>query len=283
MNIPVPCRALLGTLAVGTTTIALWGGILSPARAAEQITVTYQDTQVTVSLEELESFAKGGTLPDALGAFFNTSRQVPANVRSILVREIQVPKVIDRFLASSSGEFALLQLDEAIQGSNRSNNLNALRTAVETAGSDRQISVLELLATYPETRVSLDVSRLESTYNRVSNFVERVQPVLDLAIDALQNLICDCEAEAATMPETNDSSSAPAHRDLQSQAPSLVPVAYAGTQPCNSPSTTVEAPVPALLLSEATDTPPASPTPKLPLDPVQPPAPWAATLTQPPL
>lgn len=277
MNMSVVYRAALGRLAIGATTIALWSSTLAPARAAERITVTYQGTQVTVSLAELQDFAEAGTLPPELGALLNTSRQVPATVRSSLTRKIQIPKVVDRFLATSSGEFALLQLDEAIQGSNRSNNLNALRRAVEMAGADRQMSLLELLAAYPESEVSLDVSRLESTYNRVSNFVERVQPVLDLAIDALQNLICDCATEEATGETLDRTDATPPTdgSDLQSQgfdpiAPAsslpsgnLLPVAHQSTQDCaGTRSAVLEAPTP-------------------PLDPVQPPAPWAATELQP--
>ncbi|MEB3274938.1 MAG: alpha/beta hydrolase [Prochlorothrix sp.] len=288
-------RPWLGRFAIGATTLALWSATLLPVRAAEQITVTYQDIQITVSLDELENFAQNGTLPAALATLFNSSQQVPANVRSALIREIQVPKVIDRFLATSSGEFALIQLEEAIQDSNRRDNLNALRTSMETAGADRQISVLELLAAYPETRVTLDVSQLESTYNRVSNFVERVQPVLDLAIDALQNLICDCDPEtgddAGSMTgntrNLNGSETPESAEDLSSSHhPSHSLTVQTASTPCNTGSTFQEAAAPVspsstLLAAESDANNEADPAPKLPIDPVQPPAPWAAKPIQP--
>ena len=195
-----------GAIALGATTAL--AGFTAPTLAAERIELTYQTTTVTVSSDEIQEFAATGVVPADLQAFFDETAQVPETVRSLLVRNIRLPKFVGPFLESPTGEFALLQLDQAINSSSDQEGLDNLRTAFASAGEDRDFSMLELLHTYPGRDVRLNLTGLEGTYNRVSNFVERVQPALDTAVGFLQDMVCDCETAPITDGDATDDSQA---------------------------------------------------------------------------
>ena len=187
---------LAGALLLGAG--ASFTAIAPAAMAAEAMTIRYQETTVTISAKDIKQFSRTGILPADLQQFFTTTRQVPENFRTLLTRQISIPKLIEDFLDSSSGEFALLQLDQAISGSSSRQDLNALRTALEEAGRDRKISLLEIMENYPKSVIAVDLSSLEGVYDRVSNFVERYQPAIDTAVNALRDLVCECDTAQAT-------------------------------------------------------------------------------------
>ncbi|MEL6221172.1 MAG: alpha/beta hydrolase [Cyanobacteria bacterium J06627_8] len=193
-------------LAMGTS-IGIFA-MASPTQAIEQVRFVYNGIEVTVSEDEVEQFAETGELPDTLRAFFDQTPQVPEEIRAVLIREFRIPRFVDSFLDSPTGEFALLQIDQAINSSSNRGDLDALRSAFETAGADRDVSFIELVRAYPEDEVRINVSNLEDVYTRTVTFVERIQPAIETAIGFLQDIVCDCDpSEASTADEPSDESS----------------------------------------------------------------------------
>lgn len=191
---------LSSALAIGTGASLL---AISPrAAATENVRFTYNAVEVTISEDEVERFAETGELPDNLSAFFDETPQIPDDVRTLLTREFRIPRFVDSFLESPTGEFALLQIDQAINSSSNQGDLDSLRTAFEVAGEDRDVSFLELLKVYPEDEVSVNLTNLESVYNRTATFVEQIQPAIETAIGFLQDIVCECDPEQPAAAET---------------------------------------------------------------------------------
>lgn len=178
-------------------------GASSSAIAAEQVLLRYQGAQITISTRELTSFTETGILPDVLQGFLGAD--VPNAVQALLSREIRVPAFVDKFLGSSTGEFVLNQLDQSIgsPSGRTGKSLLSLKSAFSNAASDDRISVIELVDRYPQNTVRVDLGNLEGTYNRVANFVENVQPALEVAKGFLSDIICNCNNTASATPETS--------------------------------------------------------------------------------
>lgn len=192
---------LVSSVVLGVSAIA------SSARAAEQISLSYQGSEINVTRQELESFTETGVIPDAIQQLLGTDETIPPAIRTLLVEEIKVPAFVEKFLDSSTGEFVLNQLDETISSTSGSTeqDLFDLKTAFNDAASDDQISFIELVRKYPQSNVRVDLTSLEGTYNRVSNFVERVQPALEVAKGFLADIVCDCDTASASTQSSNAS------------------------------------------------------------------------------
>ncbi|MEB3212390.1 MAG: alpha/beta hydrolase [Leptolyngbyaceae bacterium] len=186
---------------------------LSPqAQAIERVRFTSNAIEVTISEEEVERFAESGELPDSLQTFFDQTPHVPDDIRSLLTSELRLPRAVEDFLESPTGEFALIQIDQTINSASTSGDLDALRTAFSIAGEDRSVSFLELVKAYPEDEVSVDLTGLEDVYTRTVTFVERIQPAIETAIGFLQDIVCDCETVEATEADTPEESGSSASR-----------------------------------------------------------------------
>ncbi|NEQ99801.1 MAG: alpha/beta hydrolase [Cyanothece sp. SIO2G6] len=210
--------AIKPVLCSGAVGVAALIGLASPAMAADQIEFIYQTTTVTISTDEIKDFAETGAVPADLQVFFDETAQIPENIRTLLTDSIRIPRFVESFLESPTGEFVLLQLDQTISSSG-SGDLESLQTAFSTAGSDRDISVLELLEVYPESEVRLNLTDLESVYNRVNNFIVNVQPAIDTAIEFLQDIVCECDSETAADLDMDEEASVTPDEELQSVRP----------------------------------------------------------------
>lgn len=190
-------------------------GFCSSAAAIDTIILRYNAEEVTVTLDELNSFASG-TEVDAIRELLegrisetqNAAGDVVQLLRDALVQDIRIsPRMqenITNFLSSSTGEFLLTQLDRAINSTTpgTQDSLADLQSSVEAAiEDDGFISVLELVTRYPQNTVRLDASGLTGTVNDVAAFVEQVEPVLQTLRDVMQDLICDCpSADSSSVP-----------------------------------------------------------------------------------
>jgi hypothetical protein len=200
-NLLPPLR-LVNVLLLGAGTLLLC--LPNRARAAELVTLKYNNTEATVRLSDINRFAETGQLPEQLQQFFDTTQQVPDRISSLLQEHIQVPQFVIEFLATPRGEFVLYELNKVVQGRT---GLTALRNAVSLSLEDEQISVLELLKNYPEREITVDVKQLEPIYNDVTAFVDRVLPAVEIAKEFLQDLTCDCQTPAANSTSSSESGS----------------------------------------------------------------------------
>ncbi|MGB3495623.1 MAG: alpha/beta hydrolase [Elainellaceae cyanobacterium] len=180
----------------GAIALGLGGALLlgtGEAQAADEIILIYNTQTFTIDSGEIRRFAETGEVPSDLQVFFDDVDQVPSVIQSLLVDDIRIPRVVEEFLDSPTGEFVLIQLDQVVSNPSTSGDLESIRTAVSDAGSDRSISVLELLDSYPTDQVALNISDLEGVYYQVSTFVERIEPAIATAVEFLQEVVCDCE------------------------------------------------------------------------------------------
>ncbi|MGB7274052.1 MAG: alpha/beta hydrolase [Geitlerinemataceae cyanobacterium] len=191
-------------------------GFCSSAQAIETIILRYNAEEVTVTLDELESFA-GGAEVDAIRQLLegrisetqDAALDVVQLLRDAMVEDIRIsPRLrenVQSFLDGSTGEFLLTQLDRVISGttSGTQESLDDLQSTVEAAiNDDGSISVLELIERYPQRTVRIDASGLTGTVNDVAAFVEDIEPVLQTLRDVLQDLVCDCSSgDSSSLPQ----------------------------------------------------------------------------------
>lgn len=189
-----PFQALF--LGVGASLFCL----TTSAEAIDQVRLQFRDRAATVSIGELRSFVRGNAAPQQLLDFFQATGQRAEAVRNLLGDQITLGTRAERFLETSTGQFVILQLDRLIAGSDRRTRLESLRTALrETLTNDNRLSVLELLENYPESTVTVDLNGLDPIYNRISGFVNRVEPALEAVKSFLQDLICECPQESSSV------------------------------------------------------------------------------------
>lgn len=166
-----------------------WG---NSAQATERIVLKYADSQVTVGLGTIETFAKTGQTDGDLKEFFQKRPNIEKLVRDLLTREIRIsPTFIEKNLKSRTGEFILVQLEKLI--SSKKGDLEPLRNAlIEAYKDDNKFSMLEVVEKITKQEILVDLTSLEQVYGDVSTFVEKIQPILTVARELLQDYICDC-------------------------------------------------------------------------------------------
>ncbi|MBF1999981.1 MAG: alpha/beta hydrolase [Synechococcales cyanobacterium M58_A2018_015] len=191
-------------------------GLGTPARAAERVILRFEETERTVPLANIESFIETGTpVSQDLQEFVDRHPDAGRIIRDILNAEIYIsPSFVAQIrqgLASSTGEFVLIQLSKLVSDASVPDDLQPLETAVINAfENDNRLSLVEVLREYPRPEIRLNLTGLETTYNTVRGFVERVLPALEVAREYLQDLICDCPTPAATdTPTTSPQSRLP--------------------------------------------------------------------------
>ncbi|MCW6036277.1 alpha/beta hydrolase [Spirulina subsalsa FACHB-351] len=185
------------TLALTVSTTALlatWGGAVS---AAEVINFKYNALEISVPTRALVDFVETGDLEPEVQSFLEreVGTDFPSILRQILGTEIRVSSNFVRdTLGSSLGEFALLQIDKAINQGTLDTNVAALREAIrESVEANGMISLIDVIERYPMQSVNLDLTGLQVVYDRVSRFLEDIEPALRTARQFLQEMICDCE------------------------------------------------------------------------------------------
>lgn len=175
-------------------------GMVGNASAAETVLLRFDETQVTVSIQEVEEFAESGTISGDLQEFFQKYPEIQEESQDILGEQITVTEAfIERTLSGSTGEFVLIQLRKLLSNPSGDSDIESLRTTlIDAYEDDNRFSVLELLQKYPEEEIYVDLRGLQQVYGDVVTFVERIQPILETAREYLQDLVCDCPTPTAS-------------------------------------------------------------------------------------
>ena len=175
-------------------------GMVGSASAAETILLRFDETQVSVTIQEIEAFAESGAVAGDLQEFFQKYPEIQAETQDILDQQITVTEAfIQRTLSGSTGEFVLIQLRKLLSDPSGDADIESLRTTLINAyEDDNRFSVLELLQKYPESEIYVDLRGLQQVYGDVVTFVERIQPILETAREYLQDLVCDCPTPTAS-------------------------------------------------------------------------------------
>lgn len=175
-------------------------GILAvEARAAEQVILEFGGEERTFPIANIENFARTGQPTDPeLRSFVEERPEAGRIIQDIFSAEIYIsPTFVSRVEAkatSPTGDFILIQLSKLLSSPGGSDNLELIREAVlSSLADDNRLSLVELIAQYPEPTLRVNLTGLEPIYNDVVAFIDRVLPALETAREFLQEIICDCE------------------------------------------------------------------------------------------
>ncbi|MDJ0899091.1 MAG: alpha/beta hydrolase [Xenococcus sp. MO_188.B8] len=165
------------------------------ANATDVVDIKYKETEISIKTKELKKFANTGEISPRLQKFFNDTEQVPEFLSSLLTQEIYISRsLINDILDSPTGEFFLLKLNQAIDASASTEDLEAVKkTVIKAYKDDQELSILEFLSEYPKPRLKVDLTGLESTYNDANQFTAKILPAWEVAKSFLEDVVCDCK------------------------------------------------------------------------------------------
>lgn len=170
MAIPPPLRIWLRqdlarwTFGAAAMVLAMWG--TSPAMAAETVLLRYRSLERAVPVADLATFSATGEPPDRLAGLLRASGQDAGELQRLLTEPVAADVVLlDRGLNSWPGEWLLDRFSGAIYPPRQGASRQALRAAlVLSASDDGQLSLLEILETYPTPEVVVEVERVAAAY-----------------------------------------------------------------------------------------------------------------------
>jgi hypothetical protein len=158
-------------------------GILAhptPARAADQLVVTYGPLNADVSVADLEKLVNTSEVPGSLRFYLGLANIDPATLRNLLTMELDAnSSFMNDMLSSESGNHLLSQLSQVVhlppnrpdiqvlKSANQdytepseAENIEALKTALIKSADDRHVTILEVIQHYPAQKVYVDAVRL---------------------------------------------------------------------------------------------------------------------------
>lgn len=149
---PVQQASFLCSLA-----LALLWGALSPVSAAERLTIRLGPLEQSVTVTDLEEFAKTGEIPAGLKPY--TPLLTPS-VQQMLGRRLQLDpnlanKFVDELLSSPDGQQIIKNIGMALPNSNPEQLRAALGLAVRQANG---LSAISFLRAYPGENVTVDAT-----------------------------------------------------------------------------------------------------------------------------
>lgn len=146
----------------------------SRTQAAESVILQYGILQGSISVEELSTFALSGELSSSLKSYLRLSDTKPEDLRKVLTKEVDLDGVsLSRTLNSLPGEILLDQVGTIIRPRSRRASRQALRAAlVNSALSDDQITLIEVIENYPTDEIYVEGDRLVNAYNSIRRGVE---------------------------------------------------------------------------------------------------------------
>lgn len=135
----------------------VWGAMALPAQAAQRLTIRLGPFQHSVSVADLETYAKTGQIPPSLKPL--TSVLTPS-VRQMLTQRLLLDptlgdKVIDNILRSPTGSQIFRSLGMVVPGTSVEQLQGALVLALRQANG---LSVIEVLKAFPEENVTINAS-----------------------------------------------------------------------------------------------------------------------------
>lgn len=136
---------------------ALSCSVAAPASAAERLTLRIGPFQQSMTVNELERFAKTGELPSSLQPL---ELLLTPQIRQILTRRLEVePSIANRFLdellGSPDGKQLIEQLAVALPGSSIEQLKAALYLSLQQADG---LSVIDFLRAYPQENITVDAT-----------------------------------------------------------------------------------------------------------------------------
>lgn len=175
-------------------TIVFFAGLalaLSPnvAIASEDIIFKHGGATQSVTIEELQTFAKTGETSTSLETLFKFGKQNPNLIRWIIRQQFTAnTKVVYDLLNTAPGEYVLSQTGNVLGSKSERANIKALRGAlVRSISDDNTISLIELLENYPTKEVYIDGKILAKARDNLANFINETNKYIKIPLDILAN------------------------------------------------------------------------------------------------
>lgn len=159
----------------------------------QKVTLTYGPQQISIPMEELETFAATGEASKVIrfiSGFVSDDREL---FRTALTQKIPAPNPL--FLNNAMdflvGELFLFEIGQVIHTPSRKNVIEALRASIGLSVlDDREISLLEVIEKYPAQELFIDARKLNKASQYVTFLVNGAEQGLIFVRETLGDLIC---------------------------------------------------------------------------------------------
>ena len=182
-------RCLSLFLAFIVATFATFSFNTQNALAADRIDLIYRGVREVITLQDLESFVRRGSIPDGLDRLRLSSDEISV-LRTALGQEIPLPKrFVESILRSSIGQFILSRIDPVI-GDGTLNSIDNLADSFLNAAGDDRVDLLELLDFYPASQISVQGALLSDAVNRVRLISDTIIPIAEVVRGYMYDIVC---------------------------------------------------------------------------------------------
>jgi predicted dienelactone hydrolase len=174
--------------------LCLWAAGPAPGQAAERIYVSFSLFERSISVQNLEVFAKEGRIQGDLASYARyLNKQQLQQFREGLVTPLDLdPLAVAQFFYTPVGEGLLQRVEQVVQTKSRQGSLYALRSALILAAADPEgLTALTVLKHYPTEGVQVDLASALTLFRSAQQALKDTEK----AIQAIQ-------AETPTVPET---------------------------------------------------------------------------------
>ncbi|MEL7523231.1 MAG: alpha/beta fold hydrolase, partial [Cyanobacteria bacterium J06553_1] len=189
-------------MALGLTCI---GAIsTSPALAAEKINFHYGLYELTITRQELETFAATGTAEGGLSALLSRlDDDLAGQLYDLLQAQYDLnPVLASRFSYTRSGEQLLAEVGDLITTESGLNGGQALRGALVLAASEPDgLTLLNFIEQYP-TNIRISISQVLSTVETLTGLLSGTQQTLEqLTAETLEQANNEASVDFSALPD----------------------------------------------------------------------------------
>lgn len=145
-------------------------GQAKPSLAAEEVVVTYGPLEASFPLEDLRSLAQSGRPSQSLAFYLGIAGVDAATAQSALNTAMPLSQTfLDDLMNAPTGDRLLTRLTDVVHTPSREGSIPALRSAIVlSAGSDQQVTLLELMENYPTQQMYINGANLMTLMEELS-------------------------------------------------------------------------------------------------------------------
>jgi predicted dienelactone hydrolase len=169
----------------GIAALSLLGGFACPVQAAERLSLRYGFLARSLSIADLETYARTGERSPQLASYARWLRpEQEQKLRDLLRQRIELePISVAQFLYSPMGEQLLHRLAQVLKTESSSIGFYGLRGAFILAAADPEgLTLLNVLRHFPTPSIQIDLTASLQTFAAIQALVAQT----DLALAAVQ-------------------------------------------------------------------------------------------------
>ena len=146
----------------------------------------------TVSIKDLENFARTGSAKGTLRNLLSLSNQNPENIVDILNEKVELPIVLtSKLMYSNIGEVILERIAKILYPKKHRDpeiSIPAIRSAVIIGLSKRNgyLTLIDFLKCYPNRSISVNIPKLMETVDKAESMSELIGFFSDSPLEALK-------------------------------------------------------------------------------------------------